>query len=62
MNNTDKERQKNTIKQMLLENKYDTSRLHKFIPTKNKKRQGKSKTKNKMDHIYIHWWRTKFII
>jgi hypothetical protein len=41
MNNTDKERQKNTIKQILHNNKYNTLCLHKFIPTKNKKRQEK---------------------
>jgi hypothetical protein len=39
MNNTDKEREKNTIKQIIYNNKDDTSHLNKFIPTENKKIQ-----------------------
>jgi formamidopyrimidine-DNA glycosylase len=41
MNNTDTEKEKNTIKQTLYNNKYDTPLLNKFIPIENKKGQKK---------------------
>jgi hypothetical protein len=53
MNNTDKEREKNTIKQILYNNKYDTSCLHKFIPIEYKKRQEK-KVKLKQNGPNLH--------
>jgi len=45
MNNTDKEKRENTIKQILYNNKYDTSISNKFIPIYNKKTR-KKKRKN----------------